>query len=88
MQVSKFDQLGTKDATVFSFGEECQKDGILECCIFSEGAVALTTKFALWTISDLEDPRPHKLASPKMTHAPKTMSIIEPKHTLSGGVEV
>ena len=80
--------LGEKDSRVFSFGEECQKDGVLECCIFSEGAVVLTNKFALWAVSDLQDPRPQKLASPKMNHAPHTMGIIEPKHTLSGSVEV
>lgn len=88
MQVSKFDQLGDKDARAFSFGEECQKDGILECCTFGSGAVALTKKFHLWAITDLQDPRPQKLADPKIDHAPNNMAIIDSGHTLSGGIEV
>lgn len=88
MQVTRFNQVGEKDPKVFSLGDECQKDGILECCVFSEGVVALTTKFALWAITDLQDPRPQKLARPKMDHAPKAIAVVEPSCTLSGSVEV
>jgi len=87
-QVSMFDQHGVRDPRSFSLGEECAQDGILECCVYSQGLVALTKRLALWGISDLADPRPRKLATPKIDQPPTAMAVIEPRHTLSGGVEV
>ena len=88
LQVSIYDIHGTKAQRQFSFGSDCQRDGILDCCIYPEGIVVLTSRFALWSIASLADPRPQRLATPGITKAPNCMAVIEPRHTLSGSVEV
>ena len=44
--------------------------------------------FHLWVVSNLEEPRPQKLALEGLAERPHCMAVIEPRHTLSGCVEV
>ena len=44
--------------------------------------------YHLWVVSNLEEPRPQKLALEGLTEKPHCMAVIEPRHTLSGCVEV
>ena len=44
--------------------------------------------YKLWVVSNLEEPRPQKLASDSLIERPHCMAVIEPRHTLSGCVEV
>lgn len=39
-------------------------------------------------MSNLEEPRPQKLALDGLSERPHCMAVIEPRHTLSGCVEV
>lgn len=39
-------------------------------------------------VSNLEEPRPQKLALDTLSERPHCMAVIEPRHTLSGCVEV
>ena len=38
-------------------------------------------------MTNLEEPRPQRLALDGLTEAPRCMAVIEPRHTLSGCVE-
>ncbi|KAK9815234.1 hypothetical protein WJX72_000416 [[Myrmecia] bisecta] len=87
-QVFIYNMHGQKQPRQFSLGKEVQQDGILECCLWGDGLVVLTTGFALWAVTNLEEPRPQKLASPALMQRPHCMAVIEPRHTLSGHVEV
>ena len=44
--------------------------------------------YRLWVVSNLEEPRPQKLALDGLSERPHCMAVIEPRHTLSGCVEV
>lgn len=88
LQVTLYDQHGTKLPRHFSLGEEAQRDSLLHCCIYGDGVVALTKTFALWAISDIQEPKLQRLASPNLAASPPCMAVIPPQHTLSGSVEV
>ncbi len=49
---------------------------------------AATGAYRLWVVSNLEEPRPQKLALDGLSERPHCMAVIEPRHTLSGCVEV
>ena len=72
----------------FSMGSEVEREGILECQLYADGLVVLTKGLQLWAVSGLQDPRPQKLANPKLKGPPSCMAIFEPRHTLSGCLEV
>lgn len=74
----------------FSMGSEVQREGILECQLYGDGLVVLTKGLQLWAVSGLQEPRPHKLASPspRLKEPPSCMAIMHPRHTLSGCLEV
>ena len=88
MQVTMFEQHGTKLPRQFSMGEDCQRDGILDCHVYPDGLVAITRTFAVWSISSIQNPRPQQLASPKISQPPYCMAVVDPRYTLSGTVEV
>ena len=83
-----FDQHGTKLPRQFSMGEDCQRDGILDCHVYPDGLVAITRTFAVWSISSIQNPRAQQLASPKISQPPHCMAVVDPRFTLSGTVEV
>ena len=72
----------------FSLWAECTRDGVLMCRTYRDGLVALTTKLQLWAVAGLEETRPSKLADPKLAAAPQAVAILEPRHSLSGCIEV
>ena len=51
-------------------------------CLAAAGA------YRLWVVSNLEEPRPQKLALEGLSERPHCIAVIEPRHTLSGCVEV
>lgn len=79
---------GTQLPRHFSMGSEVQREGILDCQLFGDGLVVLTKGLQLWAVSGLAEPRPQKLASPALKEAPSCMAIFQPRHTLSGCLEV
>ena len=88
LQVHMYNMYGTQLPQHFSMGSEVQRDGIQECHLYSDGLVVLTKALQLWAVSGLQEPRPQKLASPRLKEAPHCMAIFEPRHTLSGCLEV
>lgn len=88
LQVHLYNMFGTQLPRHFSMGSEVQRDGILECQLYGDGLVVLTKELQLWAVSGLAEPRPQKLASPGLKEAPSCMAIFQPRHTLSGCLEV
>ena len=88
LQVHMYSMYGTQLPQHFSMGSEVQRDGIQACQLYSDGLVVLTKALQLWAVSGLQEPRPQKLASPRLKEAPHCMAIFEPRHTLSGCLEV
>ncbi len=79
---------GTQLPRHFSMGSEVQREGILECQLYGDGLVVLTKGLQLWAVSGLAEPRNQKLASPRLKEPPSCMAIFQPRHTLSGCLEV
>lgn len=88
LQVHMYSMYGTQLPQHFSMGSEVQRDGIQACQLYSDGLVVLTKALQLWAVSGLHEPRPQKLASPRLKDAPHCMAVFEPRHTLSGCLEV
>lgn len=88
MQVHMYSMYGVQLPNHFSMGSEVEREGILECQLYADGLVVLTKGLQLWAVSGLQDPRPQKLANPKLKGPPSCMAIFEPRHTLSGCLEV
>lgn len=87
-QVHMYSMYGVQLPQQFSMGGEVQRDGIQECQLYSDGLVVLTKALQLWAVSGLQDPRPQKLANPKLKEPPNCLAIFQPRHTLSGCLEV
>eukprot|EP00891_Asterochloris_glomerata_P007024 jgi/Astpho2/7024/e_gw1.00107.12.1_t len=87
-QVHLFSMHGDRLPRQFSLGAECTRDGVLMCQTYSDGLIVLTTKLQLWAVAGLEEPRPNRLADPKLVAAPAAVAILEPRHSLSGCIEV
>ena len=83
-----YNMFGTQLPRQFSLGSEVQRDGILDCQLYSDGLVVLTKALQLWAVSGLEEPRSHRLAGPCLKDPPHCMAILQPRHTLSGCLEV
>lgn len=88
LQVHLYNMFGTQLPRHFSMGSEVQREGILDCQLYGDGLVVLTKGLQLWAVSGLAEPRSHKLASPALKEAPSCMAIFQPRHTLSGCLEV
>ena len=88
LQVHLYNMFGTQLPRHFSMGSEVQREGILDCQLYGDGLVVLTKGLQLWAVSGLAEPRPQKLASPALKEPPTCMAIFQPRHTLSGCLEV
>ena len=88
LQVHLYNMFGTQLPRHFSMGSEVQREGILDCQLYGDGLVVLTKGLQLWALSGLAEPRPQKLASPALKEPPSCMAIFQPRHTLSGCLEV
>ena len=78
---------GQAQARGFSLGSEVAREGVAACCLYGSGLVALTAGLQLWAVTDLEEPRPQRLADPRLAAPPHCLAIIQPRHTLSGCIE-
>ncbi|KAK9907253.1 hypothetical protein WJX75_000093 [Coccomyxa subellipsoidea] len=87
-EVHMYSMHGQKLPRSFSLGSEAAAERITDCVVYGDGLVALTGAHRLWTVSNLEEPRPQKLALSGLTEPPHCFAVIEPRHTLSGCVEV
>lgn len=83
-----YNMFGVQLPRQFSMGSEVQREGILSCQMHGDGLVVLTKGLQLWAVSGLEDPRPQRLANARLKEAPSCMAIMQPRHTLSGCLEV
>ncbi|KAL6073866.1 Vacuolar protein sorting-associated protein 16 [Balamuthia mandrillaris] len=73
----------------FTLGQGCSDEGgVLDCHIWPSGLVCMTKRFQLYAVTNIDDPRPRKLADPKLEHPPTSWCVIEPEVSSSGGVEV
>ncbi len=72
----------------FSIGKEFAEEGILECKIWGTGLVCLTRSFQLVAVTNLQEPRPKRLADTGLASPPTSWAVIEPKFSLSQSVEV
>ena len=82
-----YSQNGTRLGKQFSFGESCMQEGVLLCCVTSEGIVVLTRAFTLWLVADLEAPSPQRMAAPKLASPPACITALAAEQTLSGTTE-
>ncbi|XP_020529347.1 protein VACUOLELESS1 isoform X2 [Amborella trichopoda] len=71
-----------------SMGRECREQNVVECVFWGNGVVCLTEGNLIFCVPDLKDLRPCKFADPGLEEPPLCMAVIEPKHTMSGNVEV
>ena len=86
-QVHLYSMHGQAQARSFSLGSEVAREGVAACCLYGSGLVALTVGLQLWAVTDLEEPRPQRLADPRLPAPPHCLTIIQPRHTLSGCIE-
>lgn len=72
----------------FSLGKDCKEHGVIDCKIWGSGLVCLTGQYQLIAVTNLQEPRPRKLADPGLMAPPTSWAVIEPQYTLSLNVEV
>lgn len=74
----------------FTLGRECKEQGVLDVKIWGTGLVALTGELQLVAVTGIDDrpSQPRQLADPQLEAPPTSWTIVEPRHTLSKGVEV
>ncbi|KAK9823042.1 hypothetical protein WJX81_002597 [Elliptochloris bilobata] len=87
-EVHLYSMHGQAQARSFSLGGEVAREGVAACCLYGGGLVALTAGLQLWAVTDLEEPRPQRLADPRLAGPPHCLAVMEPRHTLSGCIEV
>ncbi len=86
-QVHLYTMHGQAQARGFSLGAEVAAQGVADAVLYGGGLVALTAGLQLWAVADLEEPRPQRLADPRLAGPPHCLAVIEPRHTLSGCIE-
>lgn len=72
----------------FSMGKECWDQGVAEVIVWGTGVGVLTEANQLFFVSNLVDPVPTKLAELTLDEPPHCMTVVEPRFTVSGQVEV
>jgi VPS16-like protein len=72
----------------FSIGGECAEYGVKDAFIWSTGVVVLTGNYQFFAVTNLEEPRPKRLADSGLLSAPTAWAVIEPRFSLSKTVEV
>ncbi|KAJ3186648.1 hypothetical protein HDU85_007468 [Gaertneriomyces sp. JEL0708] len=76
------------EAVQFSLGQDAKEFGVLACQFWDTGLVVLTGNYKFVAVTDLDEPRPKPLAETGLNQLPHCWTLIPPKLTLSGHVEV
>ena len=76
MQVRVFSVQGQQLHIEFSLGEACETEGVSDCCVYGGGVVALTHANHLWAVTDVNEPRPQRLADPLVEEPPHCMEVM------------
>lgn len=66
-------------------GQGVESEEVAECCIYGGGIVVLTNACSVWAVTDLNDPRPQRLADTELDGIPQ---CIEVTVSAAHGVEV
>ncbi|CAD7696036.1 unnamed protein product [Ostreobium quekettii] len=85
-QVRAFSVHGRQLPLEFSLGEACETEGIADCCVYSSGVVVLTQANHIWAVTDINEPRPQRLADPPLEDLPRCMDVLVTQNPQ--GVEV
>lgn len=75
-KVRAFGVQGQQLPIEFSLGEACEAEGVLDCCVYGGGVVALTHSNHLWAVTDVNEPRPQRLADPLVEEPPHCMEVM------------
>ncbi|CAM6111380.1 unnamed protein product [Calypogeia fissa] len=86
--VYRYNVHGELASQKFSMGKEVWDQGVAEVIIWGTGVVVLTEANQLFCVSNLADPVPIKLAELTLEDPPHCMTVVEPRFTVSGHVEV
>lgn len=71
-----------------SLGADCSAENVADCVFWGNGLVCITEANQLFCVADFANPHPARLADPGLEDPPHCLAVIEPQHTMSGGVEV
>ncbi|XP_057532014.1 protein VACUOLELESS1 [Amaranthus tricolor] len=75
-----------------SLGKECFEQSVVDCVFWGNGVVCMNEGFQFFCVPDFSNFRSDKdvvkLADPVLEDPPLCMTVIEPKYTMSGNVEV
>lgn len=71
-----------------SMGKECFEQNVLECVFWGNGVVCVTEGNRYFCVSDFKTMRVSQLATPSIEELPHCMTVIEPKYTMTGNVEL
>ncbi|KAJ2449915.1 Vacuolar protein [Coemansia sp. RSA 2336] len=80
--------LSGRDPTSFSLGPEARERGIVDCCFWDQGLVAMTQDYRFIYVNDIGEPKPRMLADAQLTQQPHCWTVVPPHLTLSRHVEV
>jgi hypothetical protein len=90
-QVHFYTQHGTKLARELSFGKAVEQEGVSHCVIWGDGLLVVSAvSHSIWAAVGLKEPRALRLPALPDADAqpPQCVAVIEPNHTVSGGLEV
>jgi len=87
-QVHQHGAFCEKGPPPFSFGEDCRKDGVASCKVMQSGIVVITNTMEILAIADWDEPRVLRLSAPALLRAPEEWCCLQPRHSMSGGIEV
>ncbi|KAG0268380.1 hypothetical protein DFQ27_006874 [Actinomortierella ambigua] len=74
--------------SLFSLGKDSKDNRVIDVQIWGGGLVALTGSFQLVAVTNFDEPRPLFLADTGINEPPYSWTVIPPKFTLSGHVDV
>jgi hypothetical protein len=86
--VYRYNVHGELASQKFTMGQECWNDGVAEVSVWGSGLIVLTEANQMFCVSNLVDPVPIKLADLHLEEPPYCMTVVEPRFTVSGQVEV
>ncbi|GMH32446.1 hypothetical protein BSKO_00280 [Bryopsis sp. KO-2023] len=84
-QVNGYSIHGRKLPMEFSLGQAVESEEVAECRVYGSGVVALTLAGSLWAVTDLNDPRPQRMADVVLDGVPQCMEVTV---SATHGVEV
>lgn len=83
---------GTPINRTLSLGPDFESFGVSHCVVWGSGLAAMSGNQQLWSVANLKEPRVVHMAAPPQGSlaggGPSCMVVLEPKYSLSSGVEV